>query len=160
MPLPLSLDVTNDKQVAAATRAATEKFGRIDVLVNNAGYGYQASIEEGDEAEIRAQFDANVFGLFAMTRSVLPVMRKQKSGHVINITSVAGFIGFAGSGYYSASKACGRGVVRRSRQGGRAARSARDLRRAGSLPHGLGRSVAEADSQQDRRLCGDGRRPA
>ncbi len=102
--LTVSLDVTDAKQIAAATKAATDKFGRIDVLVNNAGYGYQASIEEGDEAEIRAQFDANVFGLFAMTRSVLPIMRRQRSGHVINITSVAGFIGFAGSGYYAASK--------------------------------------------------------
>ena len=102
--LTVSLDVTDAKQIAAATKAASDKFGRIDVLVNNAGYGYQASIEEGDEAEIRAQFDANVFGLFAMTRSVLPIMRRQRSGHVINITSVAGFIGFAGSGYYAASK--------------------------------------------------------
>ncbi len=102
--LAVSLDVTDAKQIAAATKAATEKFGRIDVLVNNAGYGYQASVEEGEENEIRAQFDANVFGLFAMTRAVLPVMRKQKSGHIINITSVAGVIGFAGSGYYAASK--------------------------------------------------------
>ncbi len=102
--LAVSLDVTDAKQIAAATKAAVDKFGRIDVLVNNAGYGYQASVEEGDEAEIRAQFDANVFGLFAMTRAVLPVMREQKSGHVINITSVAGVIGFAGSGYYAASK--------------------------------------------------------
>lgn len=102
--LAVSLDVTDARQVAAATSAATDKFGRIDVLVNNAGYGYQASVEEGDESEIRAQFDANVFGLFAMTRAVLPTMRRQRSGHVINITSVAGFIGFAGSGYYSASK--------------------------------------------------------
>ena len=102
--LAVSLDVTVAEQVAAATRAALDKFGRIDVLVNNAGYGYQASVEEGVEAEIRAQFDANVFGLFAMTRAVLPVMRRQKSGHVINITSVAGLIGFAGSGYYAASK--------------------------------------------------------
>ncbi|QHM71532.1 3-oxoacyl-[acyl-carrier-protein] reductase [Mixta intestinalis] len=74
------------------------------MLVNNAGYGYQASIEEGVEAEIRAQFDANVFGLFAMTRAVLPVMRKARRGHVINITSVAGLMGFPGSGYYAASK--------------------------------------------------------
>ena len=102
--LAVSLDVTDAKQIAAATKAAVDKFGRIDVLVNNAGYGYQASVEEGDEAEIRAQFDANVFGLFAMTRAVLPVMREQKSGHIINITSVAGVIGFAGSGYYAASK--------------------------------------------------------
>ncbi|MSE19083.1 SDR family NAD(P)-dependent oxidoreductase, partial [Pantoea agglomerans] len=80
------------------------RFGTIDVLVNNAGYGYQSSVEEGVESEIRAQFDANVFGLFALTRAVLPAMRKARSGHVINITSVAGLIGFASSGYYSASK--------------------------------------------------------
>ncbi|MFT5644775.1 MAG: NAD(P)-dependent dehydrogenase (short-subunit alcohol dehydrogenase family) [Janthinobacterium sp.] len=85
-------------------RAAHDKFGRIDVLVNNAGYGYLSTVEEGEEAQIRAQFDANVFGLFAMTRAVLPGMRAQRSGHVINITSVAGHIGFPGSGYYAASK--------------------------------------------------------
>ena len=102
--LAVSLDVTDASQIEAATKAATDKFGRIDVLVNNAGYGYQAAIEEGEDNEIRAQFDANVFGLFAMTRAVLPVMRAQRSGHIINITSVAGFIGFAGSAYYSASK--------------------------------------------------------
>ncbi len=102
--LPVVLDVTRDDQVGAAVAAAEEKFGRIDVLVNNAGYGYQASCEEGEEAQIRAQFDANVFGLFAMTRAVLPGMRARRAGHIINITSMAGFIGFPGSGYYSASK--------------------------------------------------------
>ncbi|WP_034915735.1 oxidoreductase [Erwinia sp. 9145] len=102
--LALTLDVTRSEQIDEAVRAAQEKFGTIDVLVNNAGYGYQSSVEEGDEAEIRAQFDANVFGLFAMTRAVLPVMRQAKSGHIINITSVAGLIGFPSSGYYSASK--------------------------------------------------------
>ena len=102
--LALDLDVTDPAQVAAAVAAATDRFGRIDVLVNNAGYGYQASIEEGEDAEIRAQFEANVFGLFALTRAVLPVMRAQGSGHVINITSVAGLVGFPGSGYYAASK--------------------------------------------------------
>ena len=102
--LALGLDVTNAKQIAAAVAAAREKFGRIDVLVNNAGYGYQSTVEEGDEGEIRDQFDANVFGLFALTRAVLPTMRAQKSGHVINITSVAGLVGFPGSGYYAASK--------------------------------------------------------
>ncbi len=100
----LALDVTDDAQIAAAVEAATSAFGRIDVLVNNAGYGYQASVEEGEDAQIRAQFDANVFGLFAMTRAVLPVMRAQQSGHIINITSVAGRIGFASSAYYAASK--------------------------------------------------------
>ena len=102
--LALSLDVTDQAQIDDAVAQAQAKFGRIDVLVNNAGYGYQASIEEGEDSEIRAQFDANVFGLFALTRAVLPIMRAQKSGHVINITSVAGLVGFPGSGYYAASK--------------------------------------------------------
>jgi len=102
--LPLALDVTDPEQVASAVRAAQSEFGGVDVLVNNAGYGYQSSVEEGEEDQIRAQFDANVFGLFAMTRAVLPLMRAQRRGHIINITSVAGLIGFPGSGYYAASK--------------------------------------------------------
>jgi len=102
--LALALDMADAGQIAAAVKAATERFGAIDVLVNNAGYGYQASIEEGEDAEIRAQFEANVFGLFALTRAVLPGMRARKSGHVINLSSVAGFVGFPGSGYYAASK--------------------------------------------------------
>lgn len=102
--LALALDVTDAAEIAAAVKAAEARFGAIDVLVNNAGYGYQATVEEGIDAEIRAQFDANVFGLFAMTRAVLPGMRSRRRGHVVNITSVAGLIGFPGSGYYSASK--------------------------------------------------------
>ncbi|MCJ2140679.1 oxidoreductase [Methylobacterium sp. E-066] len=102
--LALSLDVTDARQIAQAVSETAKTFGRIDVLVNNAGYGYQASIEEGEDDKIRAQFDANVFGLFALTRAVLPVMRAQRSGHVLNVTSVAGFVGFPGSGYYAATK--------------------------------------------------------
>lgn len=102
--LALSLDVNDAAQIDAAVKAAVAHFGRIDVLVNNAGYGYMSTVEEGEEAQIRAQFDANVFGLFAMTRAVLPGMRTQRSGHVINITSVAGYLGFPGSGYYAATK--------------------------------------------------------
>ena len=102
--LALDLDVTDPGQITAAAKAAEARFGRVDVLVNNAGYGYQAAVEEGVEAEIRAQFDANVFGLFAMTRAILPGMRQRRRGHIINITSVAGLIGFPGSGYYAASK--------------------------------------------------------
>jgi NAD(P)-dependent dehydrogenase (short-subunit alcohol dehydrogenase family) len=102
--LALALDVTDAGQVAAAVEAAGQRFGGIDVLVNNAGYGYQSSIEEGEEAEVRAQFDANVFGLFALTRAVLPGMRARRRGHVISVTSMAGFVGLAGSGYYAASK--------------------------------------------------------
>jgi NAD(P)-dependent dehydrogenase (short-subunit alcohol dehydrogenase family) len=102
--LAMALDVTEQAQIDSVVAAAIEKFGRIDVLGNNAGYGYQSTIEEGVDDEIRKQFDANVFGLFAMTRAVLPHMRAQKSGHIINITSVAGLVGFMGSGYYAASK--------------------------------------------------------
>ncbi|MGU3466961.1 oxidoreductase [Methylobacterium sp. C33D] len=102
--LALSLDVTEAGQIAESVRAAMDTFGRIDVLVNNAGYGYQSSIEEGEEDKIRAQFDANVFGLFALTRAVLPVMRAQRAGHILNVTSVAGFVGFPASGYYAATK--------------------------------------------------------
>lgn len=102
--LALDLDVTYAGQIAAAVDAAKTRFGRIDVLVNNAGYGYQAAIEEGVEEEIRAQFDANVFGLFALTRAVLPLMRHAGRGHILNITSVAGLAGFPASGYYAASK--------------------------------------------------------
>jgi len=102
--LALALDVNQQADIDAAVDAARTKFGRIDVLVNNAGYGYQSTVEEGEEAEIRAQFDTNVFGLFAMTRAVLPLMRAQKKGNIINITSVAGLIGYPGSAYYAASK--------------------------------------------------------
>ena len=102
--LAVDLDVAEQAQIDAAVAAATDRFGRVDVLVNNAGYGYQTSIEEGEDAEIRAQFEANVFGLFALTRKVLPVMRAQKSGAIVNVTSVGGLIGFPASGYYSATK--------------------------------------------------------
>ncbi|MET0367379.1 MAG: oxidoreductase [Methylobacterium sp.] len=102
--LTLPLDVTRHDQVEAAVQAAMARFGRIDVLVNNAGYGYQSSVEEGVDAEIRAQFEANVFGLFDLTRTVLPHMRNARSGHILNISSVAGFVGFPGSGYYAATK--------------------------------------------------------
>ena len=102
--LALDLDVAEAGQITAAVEAAKARFGTVDVLVNNAGYGYQSTVEEGEDAEIRAQFEANVFGLFALTRAVLPGMRAQRRGHVINITSVAGFVGFPGSGYYAATK--------------------------------------------------------
>jgi NAD(P)-dependent dehydrogenase (short-subunit alcohol dehydrogenase family) len=85
--LALSLDVTKHDDIVAAVNEAEIRFGAIDVLVNNAGYGYQASIEEGDDAEIRAQFETNVFGLAAMTRAVLPGMRARRRGHIIHLSS-------------------------------------------------------------------------
>jgi len=102
--LALKLDVDKEADIEAAVKAARDRFGRIDVLVNNAGYGYLAAIEEGDDADVRAMFDTNFFGLAAMTRAVLPVMRAQKSGAIVNISSIGGFIGFPGSGYYAATK--------------------------------------------------------
>jgi NAD(P)-dependent dehydrogenase (short-subunit alcohol dehydrogenase family) len=102
--LALSLDVNDQGQIEAAAREAEQRFGAIDVLVNNAGYGYQSSIEEGLDEEIRAQFETNVFGLAAMTRAVLPGMRARRRGHIVNISSQAGFVGYEGSGYYAATK--------------------------------------------------------
>ena len=102
--LALALDVDKQGQIDAAVKAAEARFGRIDVLVNNAGYGYLAAVEEGDDADVRAMFDTNFFGLAAMTRAVLPIMRAQKSGAIVNISSIGGFIGFPGSGYYAATK--------------------------------------------------------
>ncbi len=102
--LALALDVDDPAQIAASVQAAMEKFGRIDVLVNNAGYGYLAAVEEGEDAEIRAMFETNFFGLAAMSRAVLPVMRAQKSGTIVNISSMGGVCGFPGIGYYNATK--------------------------------------------------------
>ncbi|RJG08270.1 oxidoreductase [Massilia cavernae] len=98
------LDVTNPAQIAAAVALAEARFGGIDVLVNNAGYGYLGAIEEASDAEVRAQFDVNFFGLAALTRAVLPSMRARRSGKIINMSSTAGTRGNAGVGYYAASK--------------------------------------------------------
>ena len=102
--LALSLDVTQPAQIAEAVRATEAKFGAIDVLVNNAGYGYMAAIEEGDDEDVRAQFEANVFGLIDMTKAVLPGMRARGRGHIVNLSSQGGLVGFPGVGYYNASK--------------------------------------------------------
>jgi len=102
--LALKLNVDKQDQIDAAVKAAEARFSRIDVLVNNAGYGYLAAVEEGENADVRAMFETNFFGLAAMTRAVLPIMRAQKSGAIVNISSIGGFIGFPGSGYYAATK--------------------------------------------------------
>ena len=102
--LVLKLDVTSKADVAAAVKAAEERFGAIDVLVNNAGYGYLAAIEEGDDAGIRAQFETNVFGLIDLTKAALPGMRARKRGHIVNYSSIGGLVSFAATGYYHATK--------------------------------------------------------
>jgi NAD(P)-dependent dehydrogenase (short-subunit alcohol dehydrogenase family) len=103
--LALPLDVTDPAQVTAAVRQAEEKFGGIDVLVNNAGYGYRAAVEEGDDSEIRALFETQFFGAVAMIKAVLPGMRARRSGAIVNISTIGVQIMPAGSGYYAASKA-------------------------------------------------------
>ncbi len=100
----LALDVTKTGQIKKAVAEAERRFGSIDVLVNNAGYGYMAAVEEGEDKEIRSLFETNFFGLAAITRAVLPGMRARRHGTIVNIASIAGIIGFAGSGYYAATK--------------------------------------------------------
>ena len=102
--LPLKLDVTDPAQVQDAVRAAEDRFGRIDVLVNNAGVGYFGSQEESDEAAVRRMFEINVWGLAAMTRAVLPGMRARRSGWIVNISSIGGIRAFPGVGFYNATK--------------------------------------------------------
>lgn len=102
--LALPLDVTQPAQIAAAVASATGRFGAIDVVVNNAGYGLIGSVEEMPEREYRAQFEVNFFGLVAVTRALLPAMRARRRGSIVNISSVAGMIGHPGSSFYSASK--------------------------------------------------------
>jgi NAD(P)-dependent dehydrogenase (short-subunit alcohol dehydrogenase family) len=96
--------VTVPEQVTAAVKAAADKFGRIDVLVNNAGYGQLGLFEETSLDLVKKQIDTNVYGSMEVTRAVLPVMRAQRSGHVITISSISGTIGVTGSSIYSASK--------------------------------------------------------
>jgi len=102
--LLLTLDVTRPEQIAAAVKAAEEKFGRIDVLVNNAGIGYFGSIEESDMGEVRKMFDINVWGLSDMTRAVLPGLRKRRSGTIVNVSSIGGIAAFPSVGFYNATK--------------------------------------------------------
>jgi len=98
------LDVTDLAQVKASVQAAIDAFGRIDVLVNNAGYGLLGAVEEVSDAQIRQQFETNVFGLLNVTRAVLPLLREQKSGHILNVTSVGGQVSFPTFGLYHGTK--------------------------------------------------------
>ena len=102
--LVLKLDINDPHQVRSTVREAEARFGRIDVLVNNAGYGYLAAIEEGEDAAVRAMFETNVFGLVDITKAVLPGMRARRSGHIVNISSIGGMVGFGATGYYHATK--------------------------------------------------------
>jgi len=108
--LVLQLDVTERKQIADVVAKSQKHFGRIDALVNNAGYGYLAAIEEGEDDAVRAMFETNVFGLVDMTKAVLPIMRAQKSGLIVNISSIGGITSFAATGYYHGTKYAVEGI--------------------------------------------------
>jgi NAD(P)-dependent dehydrogenase (short-subunit alcohol dehydrogenase family) len=102
--LVLELDVTDQSQINAAIKAAEKKFGGIDVLVNNAGIGYFAAIEEGEDKEVRRMFEINVFGLSRMIQGVLPGMRQRRKGCIVNLSSIGGLRGFPALGFYNATK--------------------------------------------------------
>ena len=102
--IAIRLDVTKPEEIKAAVKTTLEKFGRIDVLVNNAGIGYFGAVEESEDAAVRRMFEINFFGLAKMTQEVLPVMRKQRSGHIVNIASIGGLRAFPAVGFYNATK--------------------------------------------------------
>jgi NAD(P)-dependent dehydrogenase (short-subunit alcohol dehydrogenase family) len=99
-----SMDVRDPKQISSVVEQAVARFGRIDILVNNAGYGVTGAVEEATEKEIANVYDTNVFGLLRVTRAVLPHMRKQRSGHIVNLSSIGGLTGMPGWGIYNSTK--------------------------------------------------------
>ena len=102
--LAIEMDLRDEKKIADAVAAAVSRFAKIDVLVNNAGHGIVGGVEEASDADVRKVFETNVFGLLRVTRAVLPVMRKQGSGHIVNLSSIGGLVGGAGFGIYNATK--------------------------------------------------------
>jgi NAD(P)-dependent dehydrogenase (short-subunit alcohol dehydrogenase family) len=108
--LAARLDVTSETEAHEAVGLAVRKFGRIDILVNNAGYGLLGAIEEASAKETEKLFGTNVFGLLGVTRAVLPHMRRQRSGHIINLSSVGGYTGYPGWGVYGATKFAVEGI--------------------------------------------------
>ncbi|HIJ78797.1 MAG: oxidoreductase [Desulfobulbaceae bacterium] len=105
------LDVTDKSLVTTSVKAAVDKFGGIDILVNNAGYGLLSGVEEARDEDVRQNYETNVFGLLNVTREVLPQMRLQRSGHIINLSSVGGISGFPGWGIYCSTKFAVEGIT-------------------------------------------------
>ena len=103
--LAIELDVTDRAQIKAAVAAAEKRFGSVDVLVNNAGYGYLAAIEEGEDSDVRALFETNLFAPMNLIKAVLPGMRSRGRGHIVNISSIGGLVTYPGVGYYNIVKA-------------------------------------------------------
>lgn len=103
--LAVSLDVCDNESIKNAVQEANEKFGTIDILVNNAGYGYRSAVEEGEIEAVQTLYQTNLFGPIELIKAVLPKMREQKSGYILNVTSIAAARSAVGSGYYASSKA-------------------------------------------------------
>ena len=102
--LPLEVDLADEQQVSDAVAAVTSRFGSLDVVVNNAGYGFLGAVEEVTDAEARAMFDVQIFGVWNVLRAVLPGFREARSGHIINVSSILGLTSFPGWGLYCAGK--------------------------------------------------------
>lgn len=102
--IAVKLDVTKADDIAAAVEQIQQQYGQIDVLVNNAGIGYFGAIEESEEEEVRRMFEINFFGLANVTKAVLPILRKQRNGHILNVASIGGLVGFPAVGFYNATK--------------------------------------------------------
>jgi len=100
----VALDITNDEQARAAVAAAVEAFGWLDVVVNNAGYGYVAAVEDASEADLRAELETDLWGVINVTRTALPILHKQRSGHIVQFSSIGGRLGIAGLGAYNMAK--------------------------------------------------------
>ena len=158
--LALKLDVTDQGQIDAAIKAAEEKFGRIDVLVNNAGIGYFAAVEESEEDQIRRMFEINVFGLSRMIHAVLPGMRKRRKGFIVNLSSIGRTAFIPVRRLLQRNKICGRRLVRSALAGGRTAGHQGDARRTERVPHRLGWAFGERKQAANRRLRRDGGRMA
>ncbi len=103
--IAVPLDITNKESIAGAVKAAADNFGGVDILVNNAGYGYRSSVEEGEEESVNLLFNTNFFGPIELIKQVLPYMRAQKNGAILNVSSIAAARSGVGSGYYASSKA-------------------------------------------------------
>src|ERR1700741_922470 len=144
----VALDVTDEGAAMAAVQLAVDVFGRLDVLVNNAGYGNLAAIEDTTIQDFRAQLETNLLGVVNLTKAAIPVMRRQGAGRILQFSSVGGRVGPIGRGAYAAAKGGGEG-------GGAAGDQSHD-HRAWGLPHGL-RGIFPNHSRGQSRLCLDGR---
>ena len=142
--MPLELDVNDRAADFAAVKTAHDKFGRLDVVVNNAGYGHFGFLEEVSEAEARGQIETNLFGAMWVTQAALPFMREKGSGHIIQISSIGGISAFPGIGLYHASKWGLEGFSQALAGEVEIVRHPRHPGRAGRFLHRLGRGLGQA----------------